>query len=138
MERERANNDDADLRQLFFLILQGLAYLHDRGVVHANLTLDNILLDQNTRPVIVGFDLCTSSSVDPLVSIRRGSLPGSVLFLFSTIYPPLLPLTLLRHRNSQGRLIFRTRSSCWLTPYFGVRYVELWCDAVHGAGWIVA
>ena len=53
--------DEMEKRSIFFLILQGLYYLHDQGVVHANLSLDSVVLDASGRPVLVDFDHCVSS-----------------------------------------------------------------------------
>jgi len=38
-------------------ILSALKYLHNKGVVHLNIKLDNILLDENNNIKISGFGI---------------------------------------------------------------------------------
>ena len=51
---------DEEIRGVFQQLLQGVMVLHHEGVVHADLKLDNVIIRDDGRPVIVDFDVSQS------------------------------------------------------------------------------
>ncbi|MDU8943346.1 serine/threonine-protein kinase [Ovoidimarina sediminis] len=52
-EPERLNPDR--IRSMLRKILEAVEYIHDRGILHRDISPDNILLDQNDEPVLIDF-----------------------------------------------------------------------------------
>ena len=52
-EPERLNPDR--IRAMLRKILEAVEYIHDRGILHRDISPDNILLDQNDEPVLIDF-----------------------------------------------------------------------------------
>jgi len=44
-----------ELRPLFHQILQGIAYLHSHSTFHGNISAENILVQENNRPIIINY-----------------------------------------------------------------------------------
>lgn len=49
--------NDQELKEIEYEILIGLEYLHDQGIAHCDIKPDNILLDENMKPIICDFGL---------------------------------------------------------------------------------
>jgi hypothetical protein len=47
--------EDSSARRLYAQLVSGLGYLHQSGIVHRNLNLDNVLLDRDRNIIIAGF-----------------------------------------------------------------------------------
>lgn len=71
-KRQNCRLEDRLAKQLFCQVCQGIRYLHDRHVVHRDLKLENVLLEDK------------SSSID---SVRENAVK-IIDFGFSTIIPP--------------------------------------------------
>lgn len=54
---ENNKKDDRYMLQLFKKIIQGVQVIHDNGIIHADLKLENIVLDKNDDPKIIDFDI---------------------------------------------------------------------------------
>jgi protein-serine/threonine kinase len=48
---------ESSARRLFAQLIAGVGYLHNSGVVHRNLKLENLLLDRNLNVIITGFNI---------------------------------------------------------------------------------
>ena len=52
-ERERLTPDV--LRDILIRVLEAVEYIHDRGILHRDISPDNILLDQSGEPILIDF-----------------------------------------------------------------------------------
>lgn len=76
-ERSRYMLREEVARGFFLQILSGLRYLHARGVVHRDMSLENLLYDQKTRRcIIIDLGACTSHNVG---SVGFGRVCGPAL-----------------------------------------------------------
>lgn len=55
---------EGEIQSIVRMIVQGLSFLHVSGVVHRDLKLSNILIDQNGVPLISEFDLSKDTAFD--------------------------------------------------------------------------
>eukprot|EP00127_Corallochytrium_limacisporum_P006131 Clim_evm80s218 gene=Clim_evmTU80s218 len=46
-------------RSIFHRLACALAYLHDSHITHADLKLENVVMDSESKPVLVDFDVCS-------------------------------------------------------------------------------
>ena len=53
-------------KNIFYKILRGVKAFHGAAICHRQLTLENILLDQNYNPIICNFELATNNNVNSL------------------------------------------------------------------------
>ncbi|MAB81944.1 MAG: hypothetical protein CMJ24_00725, partial [Phycisphaerae bacterium] len=51
--------DDQLAKRLIFQVAQGIKYLHDRHIVHRDIKLENLLLDENSVVKIIDFGFST-------------------------------------------------------------------------------
>lgn len=72
---------EQELKEIEYEFLIGLEYLHDQGIAHCDIKPDNILLDENMKPIICDFGL--SKYIDePNDEIMNGALQYSSPELF--------------------------------------------------------
>jgi serine/threonine protein kinase len=57
--------DEVRGRHLFRQLLDGLQYIHSKGVFHRDISLENILVDDNDHLVIIDFGMCLLCPNDP-------------------------------------------------------------------------
>lgn len=55
--------DESRLWRLFREIVEGMAYVHEQGMIHRDLKPENIFLDLNDHVKIGDFGLATASAV---------------------------------------------------------------------------
>lgn len=61
---------EAETRTIFREIVQAVAYLHEHGIIHRDLKLSNILLDDSMKPKLADFGLAVRQS-NPLSSEQQ-------------------------------------------------------------------
>ena len=61
------------VRNLFLQLIEGIAYLHQKGVVHRDIKPENLLIDEEFRLVIADFNFATRLKAD-----NAGSKSGGV------------------------------------------------------------
>lgn len=55
--------DDVFLKETFFKISRAIEYLHDQGISHGDIKLDNILLDENLNPKLCDFGFAKNCEI---------------------------------------------------------------------------
>lgn len=65
---------ETKLRFVLIEILQGLKYLHDLGIVHRDIKLENIMITDDGRPKLIDFGLSAVVNVDEKVIEGMGSI----------------------------------------------------------------
>lgn len=58
-KRPNRRTDDPLAKRLFFQVCQGIKYLHDRHIVHRDVKLENLLLDEHGTVKIIDFGFST-------------------------------------------------------------------------------
>ena len=61
------------VRNLFLQLIEGIAYLHKKGVVHRDIKPENLLIDEEFRLIIADFNFATRLKVE-----NAGSKSGEV------------------------------------------------------------
>lgn len=61
------------VRNLFSQLIEGMAYLHKKGVVHRDIKPENLLIDEEFRLIIADFNFATRLKVE-----KAGSKSGAV------------------------------------------------------------
>jgi len=70
LRERRAGLGEEEGRAFFREIVLGVDYLHEHGIIHRDLKLGNILLDDNMRPKLADFGLAVRQS-NPLTSEQQ-------------------------------------------------------------------
>lgn len=79
--RERGRLPVAEAFRVLMDILEGLAFLHERGLVHRDLKPDNILLDRSGRAKIADFGLVRASADEVTPVTSAGVILGTPLYM---------------------------------------------------------
>lgn len=83
-----ANNMDSlsnkELVRLFLKIVEGVQEIHRRGFVHADLKLDNVVVDLQGNPLIIDFDLATQMGESRGGRGTMNYMPPEVIRSFQT------------------------------------------------------
>jgi len=66
---------EADIRRLFWTIINAVEHLHSLGIVHRDIKLENLLLDSRGRVKLIDFNLSSLYSDKTFLSRFCGSLP---------------------------------------------------------------
>lgn len=71
--KESKRLTEADAKEIFKQMMDGLAYLHEKGVAHRDLKLQNVLLDQKRVVKIIDFGFSTQVTGDRKVKMYCGT-----------------------------------------------------------------
>ena len=71
--KESKRLTEADAKEIFKQMMDGLAYLHEKGVAHRDLKLQNVLLDQKRVVKIIDFGFSTQATGDRKVKMYCGT-----------------------------------------------------------------
>lgn len=75
---EQKKNREEKIRKFFWKLLNAVDFLHNNlWIVHRDIKLDNVLLDQNKEPKLIDFNLSSSWSKEKLISTE---FCGSLLY----------------------------------------------------------
>lgn len=69
------NHQRLPLKQILQQIASGLAHIHGRGIVHRDIKLDNIMMDQNHHIKIIDFSLAAFYKINGQLCTFCGSIP---------------------------------------------------------------
>ena len=69
-ERSDVSTDRARFLAIFESVCQAVAYAHAKGVVHRDLKLENILVDENMNLKVADFGFATQKKINRLKSYR--------------------------------------------------------------------
>jgi len=87
--RQREEFNEKRVKKIFYQMCKGVSYLHQMGVVHHDLKLENTGLRNNGTVAIMDFGFCTEFSTDQLLSRFCGTLSySSPELLLGKPYPP--------------------------------------------------
>jgi len=87
-EGQRRTLPEDVARRIFLQVLHGLQYLHKQGVVHRDLSLENLLVDQGSRCIIIDFGMCVllDRPAEPNVWVHRQRACGKPNYMAPEIY----------------------------------------------------
>ena len=74
----REYNDKDSMYNIFTKICEGLQHLHSNKIMHSDLKLDNIMVNNNLDPIIIDFDL--SRKMDGFV-VKSQNVSGTRFFM---------------------------------------------------------
>jgi serine/threonine protein kinase len=78
------NLRDSEKRSIASEILSGLSYIHGFGLLHCDLKLDNILIDDNNKPLIGDFDVSREDSIfvaSTFTVVVQGNVAGTLAYM---------------------------------------------------------
>ena len=61
-----------DIYSLFYKMAKGISFLHKNNIIHSDLKLDNIMIDNQNNPIIIDFDL-SRETYDDLIKTKKVS-----------------------------------------------------------------
>ena len=125
---EQACRDGVDEEQVagwFRDICEGLGYIHGKGIVHRDISLDNILIDPEGRAVLTDFGIAkiTGESYRRKIDVTVTMvLSGEKLRMGKGLYmaPELksgAPATMASDAYAVGVIVFRLLAGAWYTPH---------------------
>jgi len=65
--------EEPEVRRIFYQVVDAVAYLHDNGIVHRDLKLDNILLDERGTVKLIDFGFSVFCSPDQRLNLFCGT-----------------------------------------------------------------
>ena len=79
MEDEEFISSYMNVLKLFKKIVKGVQGIHQRGIIHADLKLENVVVDQDYNPYVIDFDLAVSKDTEDRGRGTLSYIPPEVL-----------------------------------------------------------
>ncbi len=77
-------SDSKDIKNIFRGVAQALTFLHNNSVCHGDVKLENILLDDELKPILADFDTASDSSYVDLTMTSQS--PGTLLYMAPELF----------------------------------------------------
>ena len=71
--KKKKKLSESEAKQFFYQIVNGLEYIHSKKVIHWDIKLDNILLDQNLKCMICDFGVSWVMPENELIKEQCGT-----------------------------------------------------------------
>ena len=75
---EKGNLPEKEVAKIFYKILLALDHIHSQGVIHRDLKLENIMIDEDENPKIIDFGLSKDTNLDEKVETN---IVGSKIYM---------------------------------------------------------
>ena len=75
---EKGNLPEIEVAKIFYKILLALDHIHSQGVIHRDLKLENIMIDEDENPKIIDFGLSKDTNLDEKVETN---IVGSKIYM---------------------------------------------------------
>ena len=90
LERNRGNVSKAELQRIFRQILMAIEYCHNRGIVHRDLKLENVLMSGDDIPKVTDFgvahDETQANTTTTYLGYTHGTICVAGLCFFSSLF----------------------------------------------------
>ena len=116
------------LREVFYQVLDGIAYLHSENILHCDIKLENILMTEdslNARPIISDFDISKDNEQRSMITTQSGTTTA-VVGTLAYMSPEIQPREMggLAARQTEASDMFAFGVVCFNALFPG-RYAEL-------------
>ena len=75
---EKGNLPEIEVAKIFYKILLALDHIHSQGVIHRDIKLENIMIDEDENPKIIDFGLSKDTNLDEKVETN---IVGSKIYM---------------------------------------------------------
>ena len=75
---EKGNLPEKEVAKIFYKILLALDHINSQGVIHRDLKLENIMIDEDENPKIIDFGLSKDTNLDEKVETN---IVGSKIYM---------------------------------------------------------
>jgi serine/threonine protein kinase len=80
---------EEEAKQIILMMLQGMSHIHAHGIVHRDIKLQNVLIDENTNDLkIIDFGVSMKRELCSNKRVRVGTLKYMAPEVFTSNYSP--------------------------------------------------